>query len=103
MQEEVDHPLYPRAPLNEADAVAWIFTNKDSELQMYSFKFWPLEPTDVRLKILHTSICHSDIMHSRGLWGNHSSIQENSLTPAALAMKSLPRSQWSVKKSTISR
>jgi hypothetical protein len=98
MQEEVDHPLYPRAPLNEADAVAWIFTSKDSDLQMYSFKFWPLEPSDVRLKILHTSICYSDIMHSRGYWGNSSSIQENRRTPAALATKSSLKSPWWARK-----
>lgn len=91
MQEEVDHPFYPRAPMSEADAVAWIFTSKDSELEMYSFKFWPLEPSDVRIKILHTSICHSDIMHSRGLWGTSASTQARRPTPAARATRSSRR------------
>lgn len=70
MQEEVDHILYPKSSLQEADAVAWIATTKDAELQQYPFKFQPLEPTEVRLKVLHTSICYSDVMHLRGLWGN---------------------------------
>lgn len=72
--EEIDHPLYPRAPLAEADAVAWIFTSQDSDLQMYSFKFSELQPAEVRIKILHTSICYSDVMHSRGHWGNYALI-----------------------------
>lgn len=69
MQEEVDHPFYPKSTLEEADAVAWILTDKDSELVMYPFKFLPLEPNEVRLKITYTSICQSDILHSRGHWG----------------------------------
>ena len=32
---------------------------------MYPFKFLPLEPNEVRLKVLYTSICQSDIMTIR--------------------------------------
>lgn len=92
MQEEVDHMLYPKSSLEEADAVAWIAISKDAELQQYPFKFQPLEPTEVRLKILHTAICHSDVMHLRGMWGNSSIKQEINATHAALATKSLGKS-----------
>ena len=40
--EELDHFIYPKAKLEEADAVAWVLTNPDSELVMYPFKFFPL-------------------------------------------------------------
>lgn len=67
--EEIDHPFYPKAPINEADAVAWIFTSKDSNLVKYPFNFLPPEPSEVRLKVLHTSLCYSDVMHAREMWG----------------------------------
>lgn len=92
MQEEVDHMLYPKSSLQEADAVAWIATSKDAELQQYPFKFQPLEPTEVRLKILHTAICHSDVMHLRGLWGNSFITQVINTIRAVRAMKLLGKS-----------
>lgn len=47
-----------------------VATSKDSDLQLYPFKFPPLKPEEVRLKILHTSICSSDVMTLRGKWAN---------------------------------
>ena len=63
--QDVNHSLYPKSTLEQADGVAWIFTDKDSELTKYPFKFSELKPTEVRLKVLHTSLCFSDVMHSR--------------------------------------
>lgn len=68
--------------------MAWIATTKDAELQQYAFKFQPLEPNEVRLKVLHTSICYSDVMHLRGLWGNSFITQVINAIHVALAMKS---------------
>lgn len=63
--EELDHFLYPKAKREEADGVAWVFTSADSDLVQYPFTFFPLEPSDVRLKVLHTSLCASDLLHAR--------------------------------------
>ena len=75
MEEELDHFMYPKAKKEEADAVAWVLTSPTSDLVMYPFKFFPVEPEDVRLKILHTSLCASDHFHGRSLWGILYSIQ----------------------------
>ena len=85
--EEIDHFIYPKAKMEEADAVAWVLTSPDSELVMYPFKFFPLEPQDVRLKILHTSLCASDHFHGRGFWGKHFLIQVKFLTQPVLATR----------------
>jgi|JI10StandDraft_1071094.scaffolds.fasta_scaffold4978655_1 D-arabinose 1-dehydrogenase-like Zn-dependent alcohol dehydrogenase len=66
--EEIDHPLYTKASLQEADGVAWIFTSKESQMVKYPFKFPEMEPAEVRLKVLHVSLCYSDVMHVRGYW-----------------------------------
>ena len=63
--------MYPKAKREEADAVAWVFTGPNSDLVQYPFKFFDVEPSDVRLKVLHTALCHSDLLHARGLWGKH--------------------------------
>lgn len=85
--EEIDHFIYPKAKMEEADAVAWVLTSPDSELVMYPFKFFPLEPQDVRLKILHTSLCASDHFHGRGFWGKHSLIQVKFRTQPVLGTR----------------
>lgn len=36
---------------------------------MYPFTFPEIEDHDVRLKVLHTSICHSDLATIRQDWG----------------------------------
>ncbi len=45
-------------------------TSPNSPLIKYPFKFYPLGPNDVRLKVLYTSICQSDILHGRSKWGS---------------------------------
>lgn len=86
--EEIDHPLYMKANLAEADAVAWVFTSKESEMVKYPFTFPEMEPADVRIKVLHVSLCYSDVMHVRGMWCNCCPIQSNLPSPAASAIKS---------------
>ena len=85
--EEIDHFIYPKAKMEEADAVAWVLTSPDSDLVMYPFKFFPPEPQDVRLKILHTSLCASDHFHGRGFWGNSYLIQVKFPTQPVLATR----------------
>ena len=72
--EEIDHPLYLKADIKEADAVAWVFTSKESTMVKYPFTFPEMETTEVRIKVLHTSLCYSDVMHVRGLWCNYLTI-----------------------------
>lgn len=73
MQEEkpLSHPMYPRCDINEADAVAWVALNSKSDLEIYPCKFPKLQDDQVRVKILYSSICHSDISTIRGHWGNN--------------------------------
>ena len=61
--------LYNRVdPPSKPDGMAWVFkTPKD--FGMYPFKFPPLKPEDVRIRILYTGVCHSDSMTGRGKWG----------------------------------
>lgn len=61
--------MYPKSDLKEADAVAWVAVDPTSPLAMYSFKFPELSSDEVRLKVLYTSICRSDILTIRGSWG----------------------------------
>jgi len=62
------HPIYQVCDIKEADAVAWALTSKDSDLVMYPFKFPELGDNEVRLKILYSSLCQSDVMHGRNKW-----------------------------------
>lgn len=66
---DVDHMLYPRVEdPKDADAVAWVFKNKN-EFVPYWFKLPELGENDVRVKVLHTGLCHSDVMAGREKWG----------------------------------
>lgn len=67
--EPLSHFMYPRCDIKEADAVAWVATSPTSELEFYPCKFPELQDDEVRIKIIYTSICHSDIMTIRGDWG----------------------------------
>lgn len=55
--------------MEEADAVAWVALDATGPFHMYSFKFTEVEPEQVRIKVLYTSICQSDILTVRGNWG----------------------------------
>ena len=66
---EVDHPIYKRAETPEtADGLAWVFKN-EKELVPYYFTFPPLGAKEVRIKVHHTGLCHSDVMTARQYWG----------------------------------
>lgn len=93
IMEEINHPHYPKSTLEEADAVAWILPSPKAALQKYPFKFHSIQPTEVRLKVLHTSLCQSDVLHGRGHWGNCYLIQDNSNTHAVQGMRFLDKSQ----------
>lgn len=69
MEGEIDHFLYPKATKEEADAAAWVATTPQGKLSLYYFKFMDMEENDVRVKVLYTSICQSDILTVREKWG----------------------------------
>lgn len=62
----VVNPLYPRVPENEADAFAWVFDNKDT-INKYFYKFPALGAKDVRVRILYSAICQTDIEKGRSI------------------------------------
>lgn len=66
---EITHELYPRVEdPKDADACAWVFKNS-KEFVPYYFKFRDLGAKEVRAKILHTGLCHSDVLTGRESWG----------------------------------
>ncbi len=63
------HQLYPRVDNEkDADAVGWVFKN-EKEFVPYYFKFPPIDDKEIRVKILYTGLCHSDVMTARQKWG----------------------------------
>lgn len=69
MQQEISHPIYPPSTIDKADGVAWVAIDKTSPLVMYPYTFMDMEEHEVRLKVLYTSICHSDLATIRQHWG----------------------------------
>lgn len=69
MQQEITHHLYAPSTMDKADGVAWVATDKASPLAMYPFTFQEIKENEVRLKVLYTSICHSDLATIREHWG----------------------------------
>jgi alcohol dehydrogenase (NADP+) len=69
MEPELSHPFYEFVSKKElADAEAWVWLNKDDYKRVF-FKFPELEETDVRINIIWTGMCRSDLLHVTGQWG----------------------------------
>lgn len=51
-----------------ADAVAYVFLQNTGEPVQYPYKYKVIGEEDVRIRITYTGLCHSDCLHSRGLW-----------------------------------
>ena len=66
---DIEHFIYLPAEKDKADAVGWVFTDEKSKMQKYYFTFPEIEDCEVRVKILYTSVCQSDILTVRGNWG----------------------------------
>jgi len=67
--KDIDHQIYKRVDsASEADGLAWVFKNA-KEFVPYYFKFPELKADEVRAKVLHTGLCHSDSMTGRECWG----------------------------------
>lgn len=62
---DIDHQLYKKAEPGTEDAHGWVFKN-DKEMVPYYFKFPTLKDDEVRVRVLHTGLCHSDSMTARG-------------------------------------
>jgi D-arabinose 1-dehydrogenase-like Zn-dependent alcohol dehydrogenase len=58
--------------IEEADALAFgsISNQKDNKFELIPFKFSELKDDEIRIKVLYSSLCHSDIAFSTGQWGD---------------------------------
>ena len=67
--------LGDRAPvpcdIGDADAVAMAFMEKGITVTPLPFRQPPLLDKEVRIKVTHSGLCHSDIFHSTEGWGAH--------------------------------
>ena len=67
--------LGDRAPvpcdIGDADAVAMAFMEKGTTVTPLPFRQPPLLDKEVRIKVTHSGLCHSDIFHSTEGWGAH--------------------------------
>ncbi|CAD8158154.1 unnamed protein product [Paramecium pentaurelia] len=69
MQQLPAHSVYLVQESKEtADAVAYAFLSNTGEPVQYPYKYPKIADDDVRIRILFTGLCHSDCLHSRGLW-----------------------------------
>lgn len=57
--------------LEEATAVGFgtLSCNTDHDFDFVPFKYAPLDSDEVRVKLLYTGLCHTDIMWATGKWG----------------------------------
>eukprot|EP01022_Parablepharisma_sp_SALTPOND_P020274 TRINITY_DN363_c1_g1_i3.p1 TRINITY_DN363_c1_g1~~TRINITY_DN363_c1_g1_i3.p1 ORF type:complete len:396 (+),score=25.70 TRINITY_DN363_c1_g1_i3:1647-2834(+) len=53
----------------EANVSCWGVTEAKGPLKRLYFKLPPLEPEEVRLKVLHVGLCHSDCFKNDEAWG----------------------------------
>lgn len=57
-----------QAPKEDADMACWGFTEAKSEIKRLYFKSRPLGDNEVRVKILYTGLCHTDLHRSQEAW-----------------------------------
>ena len=58
-------------PKEEANAFCWGVTAAKAPLKRLYFKLPPLEKDEVRIKVLHTGLCHSDCFKIDEEWGKN--------------------------------
>jgi len=64
-----NHKIYRRVEdMSHADACAWVFTSPYT-LEKYFYLHPGLAARDVRIRVMFSSLCHSDSSSARGLWG----------------------------------
>ena len=67
--------LGDRAPipctLGDADSFAWAFLKKGTTVVPYPFRQPPVADKEVRIKVTHAGLCHSDVIRSTGGWGDN--------------------------------
>lgn len=66
--EKISHPIYAPAEPKDADCCSWAFLTKD-KFGKYYHKFQPLGDNHVRSRVLHSSLCMSDVHTGRDIWG----------------------------------
>jgi uncharacterized zinc-type alcohol dehydrogenase-like protein len=55
--------------LGDADSFAWAFVEKGTNVVPFPFRQPALGDKEVRIKVTHAGLCHSDIFRSTGGWG----------------------------------
>lgn len=68
MDSQLTHETYQFVPEQEADALAWVFTDKETMKKAF-FKFPELKSNEARAKVTYSGICHSDADIIKGEWG----------------------------------
>eukprot|EP01017_Pseudomicrothorax_dubius_P031293 TRINITY_DN397_c0_g1_i4.p1 TRINITY_DN397_c0_g1~~TRINITY_DN397_c0_g1_i4.p1 ORF type:complete len:360 (-),score=117.94 TRINITY_DN397_c0_g1_i4:62-1141(-) len=68
MESTLKHSIYQHTDIQAADAVAKAFIDKTPTMVEYPFKFPELKPYEVRLRILYTGLCHSDVHTVKSEW-----------------------------------
>ena len=64
----VDHKIYKRVENpKDADACAWVFKNA-KEFVPYYFRLPVVAPHELRVRVLYTGLCHSDVSGGRNQW-----------------------------------
>ena len=66
--DKISHPIYAPADPKDADCCSWSFLTKE-KFGKYHHKFQPMEDNHVRCRVLHTSLCMSDVHTGRDKWG----------------------------------
>ena len=65
---EINHEIYKNVPKEEADGCAWVFTDSEN-ISKYYYKHPPLKSYEVKIRIISTGVCMSDIMTGTEKWG----------------------------------
>lgn len=64
----MEHKIYKHCELKDAEAVAKAFVDTSGKAQDWPFKFPAIKGYEVRVKITHTGLCHSDVHTALGEW-----------------------------------
>lgn len=56
----LEHPMYKKTTLDQADGVAWVFPAPSQEAVLYPFKFPELGEEEVRIEQIYSGLCFTD-------------------------------------------
>lgn len=67
-KKELEHEIYKKVKKEEAEGCAWVFTDSEN-ISKYYYKHPPLKPYELKIRIISTGICMSDLMTGSEKWG----------------------------------